>query len=251
MYESYLNRNYWGKIVRSPTRAAATGIQRSIFWAKSWPDWCSCGLGGKEGWKHEFATASIFWRRRRRCRLCEGPSEVALQLLRWSYLRNGGFSSLKQPTTPHKIAGPASVTWNMPCPGGQTCVSRPVEKNKCTVPSRREKLCAPSRHVERKNMYRPVPSWQVLFTVASRHEKKVYCTVPPRPVEKFHTHRPFPSHPRTIIVIILSSRPVFNFFPAKRVKTVPSRPVSNITSHEKPWCFSRISVELWLMLLNY
>ena len=34
--------------------------------------------------------------------------------------RNGGFSPLSQPTTPCKSAWPASVTWNMPWPGGQT-----------------------------------------------------------------------------------------------------------------------------------
>ena len=33
---------------------------------------------------------------------------------------NGGFSPLKQPKTPHKFACHASVTWDMPRPGGQT-----------------------------------------------------------------------------------------------------------------------------------
>ena len=33
-----------------------------------------------------FATVSVFFRRRRRSRLCEGPREVALRLLWWSYL---------------------------------------------------------------------------------------------------------------------------------------------------------------------
>ena len=34
--------------------------------------------------------------------------------------RNDGFTPLKQPTTPHKFAWPASDTWNTPHPGGQT-----------------------------------------------------------------------------------------------------------------------------------
>ena len=95
---------------RSPTRAAATGKQRSnIFWAKSWPGWCSCGsgLGGEEGWKTRvcddldcfFGTADGLGRakrlRRSRCDCSGGPT-----------FRSGGFSPLKQPTTPHKFAWP-------------------------------------------------------------------------------------------------------------------------------------------------
>ena len=34
--------------------------------------------------------------------------------------RNCGSLPLKQPMTPHKFGWPASVTWKMPRPGGQT-----------------------------------------------------------------------------------------------------------------------------------
>ena len=57
--------------------------------------------------------------------------------------------------------------------------------------------------------YRPFPSRSFTPTIPSRSANYVfqYFTVP--------------------------FRPVFIIFPAKHVKTVPSRPVSNITSHEK------------------
>ena len=34
--------------------------------------------------------------------------------------RNGDFSPLNKPTTWHRLAWSASVTWNMPCLGAQT-----------------------------------------------------------------------------------------------------------------------------------
>ena len=113
----------------------------------------------------------------------------------------------------------------------------PWSKNIYTAPSRREVFYLPSRPVVTIFTSRPVPPWQFLFTVPACHETKCHCTVPSRPVEKIHTHRPVPSRPiqATIIFIILPSRHVpSSFFPAKHVKTVPSCPVSNITSHEKP-----------------
>ena len=108
-------------------------------------------------------------------------------------------------------------------------IYRPVPSWKiiCTVPSRRDNFYLPSRRVVTFFTYRSVPSWN----------KKGHCIVPSRPVEKFHTHRPVPSHLGNYIFIFLPSRPVpsWVFFPAKHVNAVPSRPVSNITSHELPW----------------
>ena len=120
-----------------------------------------------------------------------------------------------------------------------------------TVLSHRDNFYLPCRPVVTIFTYRPVPSWQFLLTVPSRRgnfylpsrsvmKQKGHCTVPSRPVEKIHTHGPVLSHSGNYISIILPSRPVvFNFFPAKHIKTVPSRPVSNITSHEKPWKIPR------------
>ena len=59
-------------------------------------------------------------------------------------------------------------------------------------------------------------------------QMKGRCTVPSRPVEKFHTHRPVPSRPiqATTIFIILPFRPVPSpiFFPLIcQNSTVPSR----------------------------
>ena len=51
----------------------------------------------------------LFSRRRRRSRLCEGPSEVTLRSS-----RNGGFSPFNQPTTRHHFAWFGfGFTWNM------------------------------------------------------------------------------------------------------------------------------------------
>ena len=58
---SLLGRLGWLAQPRSPTQAAATGIQWSDFWAKSWSGRCSCGLRGKEGWQAGFATALYFF----------------------------------------------------------------------------------------------------------------------------------------------------------------------------------------------
>lgn len=52
--------------------------------------------------------------------------------------RNGGFSPLKQPWIPPKLAWPTSVTRNTTCPCEQTYISLTVEKRKYTVPSHRE-----------------------------------------------------------------------------------------------------------------
>ena len=72
-------------------------------------------------------------------------------------------------------------------------------------------------------------------------KQKGHCTVPSRPVEKIHTHRPVPPRPIQASLIFIyfavPYRPVFNIFPAKHVKTVPSRLVSNTTSFEKPLVF--------------
>ena len=128
-------------------------------------------------------------------------------------------------------------------------------KQKCTVPCRRKKK-VPSLPVVEEIMYRPVPSWKIICTVPSRRAKKY---IPSRPVVTFFIYRPVPSWNKTIIVLyrpvptgkfthtvpshpgicnfhyfIVPSRPVFTFFPAKHDKTAASRPVSNITSHEKP-----------------
>ena len=71
---------------QSPSRLAATRIQRSNFRAKSSPGRCSCGLGGTEGCKTGFATALIFLRRRRRSTLCWGPSGLGRRPFRWPCL---------------------------------------------------------------------------------------------------------------------------------------------------------------------
>ena len=124
----------------------------------------------------------------------------------------------------------------------------PSWKKLYTVPSRRQKLYTPfrpveqiytSRHVVTIFTYRPVTSWQFSFTVPSRHETKrsLYSTVPSRRGNSYPPPRPI----QAVIIFItlpsrpVPSRPVFNLFPAKHVKTVSPRLVSNITSHEKPW----------------
>ena len=70
--------------------------------------------------------------------------------------------------------------------------SRPVVKIVCALTSRRAKIRIPSRPVVTNFIYRPVPSWQILFTVSSCLDTKrsTYCysTVPSRP-ENWHTHR--------------------------------------------------------------
>ena len=65
----------------------------------------------------------------------------------------------------------------------------------CNVPSRREKLYAPSRPVEQK--INTVPSRRDNFYLPSRlvMKQKGHCNVPFRPVEKIDTHRPVPFHP--------------------------------------------------------
>ena len=69
--------------------------------------------------------------------------------------------------------------------------------------------------------YRPVLSKNFTPTVPSR---------PVQPTIFSLFFRPVPSRPQ--------------FFPAKRVKTVPSRPVPNITSHEKPCIFQHSTSHL-------
>ena len=130
-------------------------------------------------------------------------------------------------------------------------IYRPVQWGRIihTVPSRRWQFnYIQSRPVAIIFIYRPVQLWQVLFTVPSRRwhfflpsrlvmKQKGHFTVPSRPVKKIHTHRPVLSHPGNYYFhyFTVPSRPVFNFFPAKHVKAVPSRSVSKITNHEKPW----------------
>ena len=130
------------------------------------------------------------------------------------------------------------------------------KKKKSIVPSRRARNYIPPCPVVKNYMhrlvplskiyiYRPVLSWQFLFNVQSRRDnfclpsrpvmkQKGRCTtvVSSRPVEKIHTHRPAASHPGNynFHYFAVPSRPVFTFFPVKHVKTVPSRPVSDITS---------------------
>ena len=129
---------------------------------------------------------------------------------------------------------------------GRNCVpSRPVVKNYMhrSVPSSKNEYAVPSR---RDNfIYRPVPSWQFLLTAPSRRDtfylpscpvmkQKGHCTVPSRPVEKIHTHRPVPSHPGNYNFRYFTV-PSSTFFPPNMSKKNPSSPVSNITSHEKPF----------------
>ena len=107
-----------------------------------------------------------------------------------------------------------------------------------TVPSRCEKLCAPSRPVDQKYMYRPVPllfwftgpSRRAYFYLQSRPvmKQKGRCTLPSCSVEELHTHRPVPSHPGNCAFIFFPSRPVPSsiFFPpnmSKQYRPVPSR----------------------------
>ena len=84
-----------------------------------------------------------------------------------------------------------------------------------TVRFHPEKLWPPSRPVEVKSIYRPVPSWQLYF--------------PSRPVVTIFNHRPVPSWNEKVIVLYrpvpsrkFTARPVFIFVPAKHVKTAPS-----------------------------
>ena len=106
---------------------------------------------------------------------------------------------------------------------------RPVSSSKkiYTVPSHREKNCLPSR---------PVVTMCILYTVPCRHQINGQS----RLVEKIQTHRPVPSNPGNYNFHYFNfpSCPVFKHFPAEHVKTVPSRPVSNITNHEKPWIWA-------------
>ena len=100
-----------------------------------------------------------------------------------------------------------------------------------TVPSRRDDFYLPSGSVMRQ---------------------KNHCTVPSHPVEKIHTHRPLPSHPgnHNAQYFTVPSRPVLSFSPAKHVKTVPSRPVSNCASHETPWKLSNRCTNGRIILLT-
>ena len=130
----------------------------------------------------------------------------------------------------------------------------PSWKNLCTVQSRREKLYALSRPVEKKKkksrpvliifIYRPVQS---LYTVPSRREafyspsrpvmkQKGHCNVPSRPVEKSAPTVPSRPIQATIIYIFLPSRPVPSliFFPpnmSKQYRPVPSRTLPAMKSH--------------------
>ena len=122
---------------RSHTQAAATGIQRSniLFGMQRGIKTRVCdgldfgsgaadGLGCTEGLQ------------RSRCDWSGG-------LTSW----NGGFSPLKQPTTPHKI-----------CVARFGCVVRAMYRwTNMHVPSRRGKKCIVPRRRKQK-MYRPVPS---------------------------------------------------------------------------------------------
>ena len=73
--------------------------------------------------------------------------------------------------------------------------SRPVEQKIYTVPSRRDNFYLPSRPLETIFTYRPVPSWQFLFTVPSRHgtKRSLYCTDPSRQGNSYQPSRPVPS----------------------------------------------------------
>ena len=61
----------------------------------------------------------LFSRRRRRSRLCQGPSEAALRLLRWSYLSQWWLLASKSADDMAPI-GVASFGYYMPCLGAQT-----------------------------------------------------------------------------------------------------------------------------------
>ena len=127
-------------------------------------------------------------------------------------------------------------------------------KKKSTVTSRRGRNYIPSRPVVKNCMHRPVPSSKkknpsravvtnLIYRLVPSWNKKWFLLYRPVPSRKFTPTAPSRPIQATIIFIVLPSRPVlsrpvFNFFPVKHVKTVPSRPVSNITSHEKPWYFA-------------
>ena len=151
-------------------------------------------------------------------------------------------------------------------------------EKKSTVPSRRERNYIPSRPVVKNYMHRPAPSSKniytapscrdkiylpsrpvvtILLTVPSRRDnfhltsravvkQKGHCTVPSRPVEKIHTHRPVPSHPGNYNFHYFTVPSRLHFFPAKHVKTVPSR-----LEYYKPWKalkkISRVSIFLFFV----
>ena len=113
--------------------------------------------------------------------------------------------------------------------------SRPVVTILFTVPSRSENFYLPSRPVVKCFTYRPVPSWQILFTVPSHHEtKRVIVLYRPVPSKKFTPTVPSRPIQATIIFIVLPSRPVpFSLSPPKKTcqnSTVPSR-----LEYYQPW----------------
>ena len=107
-------------------------------------------------------------------------------------------------------------------------------KNMCNVPSRREKLYAPSRPVEQK--INTVPSRRDNFYLPSRpvtKQREVTVLYRPVPSRKF-TPPTVPSHPGNynFHYFTVPSRSIFNFFPAKTCQnsTVPSRILSAMES---------------------
>ena len=106
----------------------------------------------------------------------------------------------------------------------KSCMNRPVSSNKkvYTFPSRRDIIFLPSSPVVKKRKLPSSPAMQ----------QKSRLNVQFRPVERVPTHRLVPSHPRNYNFQFLPSRlGPSQFFPRQ---VVPSRPVSNIVSHEKP-----------------
>ena len=107
---------------------------------------------------------------------------------------------------------PRKTTFTVPSHRGKKYV-RPVPKAIFTVPSRRGKKYLPSRLVMKifpVEFYRPVPL------------RNYPPAVPSRPA------------PPTLYVLILPSRPVAIFSPAKQGKYVPSRPATILSHCDKP-----------------
>ena len=121
--------------------------------------------------------ASRFFRRRRRSRLYEGPAATAAVVLP---LANGGFSPLKQPTTSHKFAWPASVSG--------TCHVQVDKHDTCPAPSRNEKYrLVPSRRNKKSTVTARREIYIYIYTAPSRCET---FYAPSRPVERKKTSRP-------------------------------------------------------------
>ena len=111
-------------------------------------------------------------------------------------------------------------SWNTIC----TVPFRPLQSKACTIPFRCEKY-----------MYRPVPSCKILPSrPVIKKESSLYFTVPSRREIVHPLSRPVPSRQLYIFLICRSDPSRLIFFPAKHTKTVPSRPVSNISSRVKP-----------------